>query len=60
MATSDIRAEQRTVIQFGYDSGMAPLDTLNYVNQGEHHQNESQLSIQIIFENSRGKTYSIA
>ena len=29
MATSYVKAEQRTVIQFCFDSGMTPLDTLN-------------------------------
>ena len=29
IATSDVRAEQRTVIQFCFESGMTPLDTLN-------------------------------
>ena len=26
-ATSDVRAEQRTVVQFCFESGMIPLDT---------------------------------
>ena len=29
MVTSYVRAEQRTEIQFCFDSGMTPLDTLN-------------------------------
>ena len=42
MATSYVRAEQRTEIQFCFDSGMTPLDTLNYVKQDEYHLNVSQ------------------
>ena len=42
MATSCIRAEQLTVIQFCFESGMTPLDTLNLVKQDEYHLNVSQ------------------
>ena len=42
MATSYVRAEQRTVIQFCFESGMTPLHTLNYVKQDEYHQHVSQ------------------
>ena len=42
MATSYVRAEQRIVIQFCYDSGMTPLDTLSKVKQDEYHLNVSQ------------------
>ena len=41
MATSYVRAEQRTEIQFCFDSGMTP-HTLNYVKQDEYHLNVSQ------------------
>ena len=42
MATSDVRAEQRTVIKFCYESGMTPLDTLKQVKQVERHRNVSR------------------
>ena len=42
MATSYVRAEQWTEIQFCFDSRMTPLDTLNYVKQDEYHLNVSQ------------------
>ena len=38
MATSDVRAEQRTVIQFCFESGMTTLDTIKKVKHGEHHR----------------------
>ena len=42
MATSYVRAEQQTVIQFCFESGMTPLDTLNLVKQDEYQLNVSQ------------------
>ena len=42
MATSYIPLEQQTVIQFCFESGMSPLDTLNLVKQVEYHMNVSQ------------------
>ena len=49
MATSYVRAEQRTVIQFCYDSGMTPLDTLSKVKQDECHLNVSQALVYKLF-----------
>ena len=49
MATSYVRAEQRTVIQFCYDSGMTPLDTLSKVKQDEYHLNVSQALVYKLF-----------
>ena len=42
MATSCIQAEQRTLVQFCFESGKTPLDTLNLVKQKEYHLNVSQ------------------
>ena len=49
MATSYVRAEQRTIIQFCYDSGMTPLDTLSKVKQDEYHLNVSQALVYKLF-----------
>ena len=49
MATSYVRAEQRTKIQFCFNSGMTPLDTLNYVKQDEYHLNVSQALVYKLF-----------
>ena len=49
MATSYVRAEQRTVIQFCYDSGMTPLHTLSKVKQDEYHLNVSQALVYKLF-----------
>ena len=53
MATSYARAEQRTVIQLCFDSGMTPLDTLNYVKQEEYHLNVSQALVYKLFSRFR-------
>ena len=42
MATSYVRAEQQTVIQFCFESRMTPIDSLNLVKQDEYHLNVSQ------------------
>ena len=42
MATSYLRAEQQTVIQLCFESGMEPLDSLNLVKQDEYHLNVSR------------------
>ena len=42
MARSYVGIEQRTVIQFCFQSRMTPLDTLNQVKQDEYHLNVSQ------------------
>ena len=53
MVTSYVRAEQRTVIQFCYDSGMTPLDTLSKVKQDEYHLNVSQTLVYKLFSRFR-------
>ena len=53
METSYVRAEQRTDIQFCFDSGMAPLDTLNLVKQDEYHPNVSQALVYKLFSRFR-------
>ena len=53
MATSYVRAEQRTVIQFCYDSGMTPLDALSKVKQDEYHLNVSQALVYKLFSRFR-------
>ena len=53
MATSYVRAEQRTVLQFCYDSGMTPLDTLSKVKQDEYHWNVSQALVYKLFSRFR-------
>ena len=49
MATPYVRAEQRTVIQFCFEPGMTPLDTLNLVKQDEYHLNVSQALVYKLF-----------
>ena len=45
MATSYVGAEQRTVIQFCFESRMTTLDTFNLVKQDEYHPNASQAKV---------------
>ena len=59
MATSYVRAEQQTVIQFCFDSGMTPLDTLNKVKQDEYHLNVSQALVNRIFLRFRKWTAAV-
>ena len=53
MAMSYVRAEQRTVIQFCFDSGMTPLTTLILVKQEEYHLNVSQALVYKLFSRFR-------
>ena len=53
MAMSFVRAEQRTVIQFCFDSGMTPLTTLILVKQEEYHLNVSQALVYKLFSRFR-------
>ena len=56
MATSYVRAEQQTIIQFCYDAGMTPLDTLSKVTQEEYHLNVSQALVYKLFSRFREGT----
>ena len=58
MATSYVRAEQRTVIQFCYDARMTPLDTLSKVKQDEYHLNVSQALVYKLFSRLREKKHA--
>ena len=49
MATSYFRAEQRTEIEFCFDSRMTPFDSLIYVKQDEYHLNVSQAVVYKLF-----------
>ena len=53
MATYYITVEQQRVIQFCYDSGMTPLDTLSKVKQDEYHLNVSQALVHKLFSRFR-------
>ena len=53
MATSYLRAEQQTVIQFCFDSGMTQFNTLNLVKRDEYHLNVSQALIYTLFSRFR-------
>ena len=53
MATSDVRAEQRTMIKFCYESGMSPVDTLKQVNQVKRHRNVSRAFVYKLFSRFR-------
>ena len=56
MATSDERAEQRTVIQFCIESGMTPLNTVKANITGMYHG----IKFTNKFQDSRVKTNSKA
>ena len=56
MGTSDVRPEQPTLIQYCFESGIKPLDTLKKVSKTRRTLLEciTGFSIQLTFEISRG------
>ena len=55
MATSYVRAEQRTTIKFCYESGLLPVDILKQANQVKRHRNVPRAFVYMLFSRYRDR-----